>query len=107
MSVDQLASLKGKSGVDYVFAVVPRQTAFQAKPGVYALAKSIGPNRYSFCYVGQSADLSKRPLVADKTACFDRFGANLIFLLEEYDASKRTQMVNDLVQAYGPSCNTP
>lgn len=107
MAFDRLATLKGKSGADYLFGVVSRQSAFQAKPGVYALAKSIGPDRYAFCFVGQSADLSKRPLNPDKTACFDRFGADLIFVLEEYDANKRAQMVTDLVQAYGPTCNAP
>jgi hypothetical protein len=106
MSGDGFTKLKGKSGAEYVFAIVPRQTAFQAKPGVYALAREIGPNRYSFCFVGQSGDLSRRPLNPDKTACFDRFGANLIFVLEEVSMSKREQMVTDLLQAFQPVCNT-
>lgn len=105
MSLDEFTKLKGKSGAEYLFAIVPRQTTFQAKPGVYALAKAIAPQRYAFCFVGQSADLSKRPLNPDRTACFDRFGADLIFLLEEFDANKRGQIVADLVQAYGPICN--
>lgn len=103
--MDGFTTLKGQSGAGYVFAIVPRQTAFQAKPGVYVLAKSIAPNRYSFCFVAETADLSKRPLNPDKTACFDRFGADLIFVLEEYDASKRSQIVADLLQAFQPVCN--
>jgi hypothetical protein len=104
--MDDLTKLKGKSGAEYVFAIVPRQTAFQAKPGVYVLAKSIGQGRYSFCFVGESANLSRRPLNPEKTACFDRFGADLIFVLEELSMSKREQMVADLLQAFQPICNT-
>lgn len=105
MSFDEVTALKGKSGTEYPFLVVPRQTAFQAKPSVYILAKAIAPKRYSFCFIGQTADLSVRPLNRDKTACFDRFGADLIFLLEEFDANKRQQIVADLLQAFQPVCN--
>ncbi|MEZ5962035.1 MAG: hypothetical protein R3C30_16660 [Hyphomonadaceae bacterium] len=106
MSGDSYTKLKGKSGAEFMFTIVPRQTTFLANPGVYVLAKEIGPHRYAFCFVGQSGDLSRRPLNSDKTACFDRFGANLIFVLEEHSTSKREQMVADLVQAYQPVCNT-
>jgi len=105
MSFDEVTALKGKSGTEYVFSVVPRQTAFQARPGVYVLAKAIAPKRYSFCFVGETANLSVRPLNREKTACFDRFGADLIFLLEEFDANKRQQIVTDLLQAFQPVCN--
>lgn len=104
--MNDLTKLRGKSGAEYVFAIVPRQSAFQAKPGVYVLAKAIGPERYSFCFVGESANLSRRPLNPDKTECFNRFGADLIFVLEETSMSKREQMVADLLQAFHPVCNT-
>lgn len=107
MSFAEITTLKGKSGTEYTFMVVSRRTTFKAKPGVFVIGKTLGPQRFSFCFVGQSPDLSVRPLAADKTECFNRFGADLIFLLEEFDPNKRAQMVTDLVQAYAPSCNTP
>lgn len=97
--------LKGKSGAEYAFTIVPRQMGFQAKPGVYVLAKMTSPHQYSFCFIGQSADLSRRPLNPEKTACFDRFGADHIFVLEEFDSTRRDQMVTDLLQAFQPLCN--
>ncbi len=108
MSFSEITTLKGKSGVEYKFLIVSRHTTFQAKPGVFVMAKTLGPQNYSFCFVGQSPDLSVRPLApADKLACFNRFGADTIFVLEDFDASKRAQIVTDLVQAYAPACNTP
>ena len=107
MSFAEITTLKGKSGAEYTFMVVSRRTTFKAKPGVFVIGKTLEAPRYSFCFVGQSADLSVRPLAADKMECFNRFGADLIFVLEEFDATKRAQMVTDLVQAYAPVCNTP
>ncbi|ANP46118.1 hypothetical protein [Candidatus Viadribacter manganicus] len=107
MSFAEVTILKGKSGAEYTFMVVSRRTTFKPKPGVFVIGKSLEPQRFSFCYVGQSPDLSVRPLAPAKTECFNRFGADLIFVLEELDAAKRAQMVTDIVQAYAPSCNTP
>ncbi len=44
---------------------------------------------------------------ADKTPCFQRFGVDHIFVLEELDAARRAKIVDDLVQAYAPICNAP
>ncbi|MEZ5972661.1 MAG: hypothetical protein R3C31_12700 [Hyphomonadaceae bacterium] len=100
--------LTGGSGRQYQFAIVPRGTTFQAKPGVYVMARERAgvPNGYEFCFVGETADLSKRPLSPDKQPCFNRFGVTAIFLIEEYDQNKRADVVRDLVQAYVPHCNT-
>jgi hypothetical protein len=99
--------LTGASGKQYQFSIFPRSTTFQAKPGVYVMGKSAGGNRYEFCFVGETADLSKRPLSPDKQTCFNRFGVNHIFLIEEFDKNLRAQVVQDLVSAYLPSCNAP
>jgi hypothetical protein len=98
-------TLTGQSGAQYVFGVVPRNSIFKARPGVYVMAKRRGENKFSFCYVGQSADMSVRPLSPDKTECFNAFGTDCIFVLEELDVTRRAQIVADLVQAYRPSCN--
>jgi hypothetical protein len=70
------------------------------------MGKEAGDNRYRFCFVGQTGDLSKRPLSPDKQACFAKFGVTQIFLIEELDAGRREEIVRDLVRAYMPGCNT-
>jgi hypothetical protein len=107
MEPGDTTTLTGASGDQYAFAVLPRTTTFQAKPGVYVMGRQSVGRRYHFCYVGETADLSKRPLAPDKQPCIKQFGANAIFLLEELDASRRSRIVDDLVRAYMPSCNAP
>lgn len=97
--------LAGKSGQEYLFTVWTRQTRFRAKPGVYAMARALGGERFNIIYIGESNDLSVRPLNRDKLACFDQHGADHIFALDEPDASRRAAIAADLVQAMGPVCN--
>ena len=106
-SYDDVLELTGKSGQKYVFFITFSSSTFFAKPGVYVLGKALGNNRYSFCYVGHTADMSKRPFAPEKADCFRGFGVDRIFHLEEANAEKRAKMVLDLIQAYGPVCNTP
>lgn len=108
MNYGETTLLTGSSGKQYQFNMHPRSTTFLAKPGVYVMAREKAgvPNTYEFCFVGETADLSKRPLSPDRQPCFAKFGVTLIFLIEEFDANRRTQVVRDLVQAYIPNCNT-
>lgn len=105
--MDDVTELTGRSGQKYHFFITFYSSSFFARPGVYVLGKAIGGNRYQFCYVGHTADMSVRPFAPEKADCFKRFGVDRIFHLEETDADKRAQMVQDLIQAYGPSCNAP
>jgi hypothetical protein len=82
-------------------------TTFQAKGGVYVMGRHVADERFEFCYVGHTADLSARPLQRDRIPCFARFGVDHIFLIEEFDANRRAHIANDLIQAYSPICNTP
>jgi hypothetical protein len=107
MAYGDTTTLTGKGGAEYVFSIFPRNTTFNARPGVYVMGREMGESRFAFCFVGETADLSKRPLSPDKQACFNRFGVDHIFLIEEFDAARRKQIVQDLVAAYSPSCNTP
>ena len=107
MAYGDITVLTGRSGTRYTFSIFPRTTTFQAKGGVYVVGRATGGDQYSFCYVGHTGDLSKRPLQRDKTECFDRFGANQIFLIEEFDERRRAQIAEDLIVAYVPSCNAP
>ncbi len=107
MTAGNAMAISGRTGVKYQFLIVARHTTFQAKPGVYVMAKAKGGERYDFCFVGETADLSKRPLAPEKQACFQRHGADHIFVLEEFNADKRRQVVQDIVQAHSPPCNAP
>lgn len=107
MTYGETTTLTGRSGANYAFAIVPRRTFFQPKGGVYVMARLLEDGNFGFCYVGHSGDLSVRPLNREKTACFDRFGVDHIFILEEFDAQRRAQIADDLIQAYAPSCNAP
>lgn len=104
--MDDVVELTGKSGEKYVFFTTFYSSAFQARPGVYVLAKALGGNRYSFCYIGETADMSVRPFAPHRVDCFKSFGVDRIFHLEEVSAEKRTRMVQDLLQAFQPICNT-
>lgn len=107
MAYGDVTELTGKSGEKYMFSIALFRVAFFNKPGVYVLAKALEGNRYSFCYVGHTADMSVRPFALEKADCFKRFGVDRIFHLEEANADRREHMVQDIIQAYGPSCNAP
>src|SRR5512143_3412561 len=92
-------TLTGKSGAQYEFSIFPRTITFQAKGGVYVMGKELGGQQFSFVYVGQADDLSVRALKADKTECLNRAGVDHIFMIEEPDAKRRAQIVDDLVRA--------
>lgn len=105
--MEEIVELTGKSGEKYAFFVTFNSSNFFARPGVYVLGKALGGSRYSFCYIGHTADMSVRPFVPEKKDCFQRFGVDRIFHLEEVNAEKRASMVQDLLQAYAPVCNAP
>lgn len=105
-SFGDVTQLTGKSGALYTFNIALKSVGFFAKPGVYVMAKDMGSNRYEFCYVGETSDMSVRPFAPEKQGCFRLFGVDCIFHLEEFDANKRKSMVSDLIQAYAPRCNT-
>lgn len=105
-SFGDVTQLTGQSGALYTFSIAPQSVTFFAKPGVFVMAKDMGSNRYEFCYVGETADMSARPFVPEKQDCFKLFGVDCIFHLEEFDTNKRKSMVSDLIQAYAPRCNT-
>lgn len=105
--MEETTELTGRSGQTYLFYITFDSTTFKARPGVYVMAKALGGARYEFCYVGHTADMSVRPFAPEKADCFRRFGVDRIFHLEETNAERRALMVQDLIQAYGPTCNAP
>ena len=109
----KLGSLKltGRSGRTLEFEIHPRGDAFKPLAAVYFLAKRIpfaeGEAEYTWIFVGETSDLSKRPFDDAHKPCIDAHEANCICLHLEDDANARTAAVADLRQAYSPPCNEP
>lgn len=99
-------TLTGKSGAQYEFSIFPRFTRFKPNAGVYVMGRGQGVDQYSFCFVGHAGDLSVRPFAPDKADCFNSFGVDQIFIMEEPNEARRAQIAADLIQAYTPRCNT-
>ncbi|MBL8536912.1 MAG: hypothetical protein JNM59_05865 [Hyphomonadaceae bacterium] len=97
--------LKGRSGTEYPFSVWLRATRFLPKGGVYVMARTTGPDQFEMVFIGETADMSKRPINPAKTACFDQHGVDSIFSLDEPEAPRRADIVRDLLMAINPVCN--
>jgi len=102
-------TLIGVSGKRYEFSVYLREDAFKPLGAVFFLAKRIpiaeGEAEYTWVYVGESADLSQRPLSDKHKPCVDANEANSLCLYMEDDAQARAAIVADLARAYDPPCN--
>jgi hypothetical protein len=98
-------NLTGKSGTVYQFAIYERAQKFTAVGGLYVMSKIVTGGNYSLIYIGQTGDLSSRPLSHHKTACFDKHGADKLLIRAEGDETKRLDTETDLVRNYNPPCN--
>jgi hypothetical protein len=101
-------TLTGASGKKYEFAVYPRSDTFKAMGAVYVQSKreiENGKKVHTFIYVGQTGDLSDRPLNHHRKACFDREGANSILLHLESNKDARLKIETDIMNGYDMPCN--
>lgn len=99
-------TLTGKSGRSYEFSVYPRSTSFRAVGGVYVMSKRNALNRqHSVLYIGQTEDLSSRPLNHHRTSAFDRYGADHVNVIVVEDKARRCAIELDLIHAFDPVCN--
>ena len=102
-------SFTGASGKDYTFTAYSRDTKFNAVGAVYFMTQrhqsSGGGYTHKRIYVGQTGDLSNRPLNHHKTDCFDLHGANCVCILLEGVESKRLKIESDLIEGLDPPCN--
>jgi hypothetical protein len=101
--------LTGKFGTKYDFNVCPRSDKFKAIGAVYFMSvrtvSQDGRGTHTWVYVGETGDLSSRPLNHERKACFDRYKANCILIFAEKDEKRRLAIETDLRQAYNPPCN--
>ena len=99
----------GFSGLKYEFTAHSRDTKFSAVGAVYFMTKRQksggGGNSHTLIYVGETGDLSNRPLNHHRTACFDKEGANCACIYIEGSKSKRLEIETDLRDYYDPPCN--
>jgi hypothetical protein len=102
-------NLKGASGKSWTFNVWPRDTEFNAVGAVYVQSvrtrKADGTGTHKFIYVGQTGDLSDRPLNHHKKGCFDRHGANCLLIYTEGNEKTRLTIERDLIDSLDPLCN--
>jgi hypothetical protein len=102
-------TLKGESGNDYEFTVYTRDTDFKALGAVYVQSKrtikSGGGGSHDLIYVGQTGDLSGRPLNHHKKDCFDKHGSNCVSILLEENEKRRLAIETDLINGNKWPCN--
>ena len=98
-------TLAGKSGSTYEFSIYNRTQEFREVGALYVMSKKNTNGKYAIIYVGQTGNLSERPLNHHKTACFDKHGADLLLIKTEDSEKRRLSIESDLVDNYNPSCN--
>ncbi len=102
-------TFRGQSGTKYEFTAYSRDTSFSAVGAVYFMTKRTKKDEGGFehvhIYVGETGDLSDRPLNHHRKACFDREGANCVCVYTESKKSERLKIETDLREFYDPSCN--
>ena len=109
MSKLSTITLTGKSKIPYTFNVYPRSDTFKALGAVYVMSrrtlKPDGTGDHSFIYIGETGDLSNRPLNHHRKGCFDNNAANAVLIYVENDATKRLSIETDLRGGYSTPCN--
>jgi hypothetical protein len=102
--------LEGASGKKWTFNVWPRDNEFNAVGAVYvhtvrAEKAGGGGGTHKIIYVGQTGDLSTRPLNHHKKACFDKHAANFLLIYQEENEKARLTIEADLIKSLDPPCN--
>ena len=98
--------LTGISGVPYAFSIYPRSTRFRSAGGIYCMARLDPNGKYTIIYIGETGDLSNRPLNHHCTGCFDRNLADTLFIRAENNLQSRLNVETDLRKAYWTPCNS-
>lgn len=103
------ATFTGQSGEAYEFLAYDRDTEFKSAGAVYVVAIRYPVHdgyTYRNVYVGETRDLADSPLTHCRTACFERIGANSIFVRLEGNPARRQAIAQDLLGRYDPPCNS-
>ena len=76
----------------YEFNIWLRSQRFNAIGVVYVMARKTADNNYNVIYVGQTGDASQRPFNHHRKECFDRHGADYVFLRTEPNGRRRFEI---------------
>jgi hypothetical protein len=102
-------TFKGVSSNTYEFTAYTRDTTFKEIGAVYFMTarNPNGEGGYSHTriYVGQTGNLSNRPLNHHRKDCFDDHGANCVCIYTEESEDDRLVIETDLRENYDPPCN--
>lgn len=102
-------AVTGDSGAEYTFSVYNRRATFKELGAVYLMSKRAlnakGSGNHTWIYVGETGDLSDRPLNHHCKDCFDKHGANAVSILRESSRSRRLEIETDIRRALNPPCN--
>jgi hypothetical protein len=103
------ATAKGISGTSYSFNVYPITESFKAIGAVYIITKRTpkpdGGGEHKFVYIGQTGDLSERFNDHHKDACFQKQGANYIWVHANQSEERRFDIETDLCRYHDAPCN--
>ena len=106
--IDEVA-FAGQSGQPYDFRIYVWETKFKAVPGVYIVAsRTVEPGQraqYEPLFVGHAADLSAVLKSHEREECFQMYYGNVVGVLKEHDAGKRSSIFEDLLAGLAPPCN--
>lgn len=98
---------EGQSGTKYRYWIYPIDQGFDETPANYIYAKEVEPNRWRPIYIGETGDLSERPLdTHHKKDCIEQNGATHIHVhTSSGDAAVRQAEEADLTAKWNPVCN--
>lgn len=109
MKIDQIA-FAGRSGEQYEFRIYVWDTKFKTVPGVYLIAsRTVEPGhkaQYQPLFVGAGIDLSSVLKGHPRHECFEMYYANVVGVLKEENAARRTSILDDLLAGLTPPCNS-
>lgn len=98
-------TLTGESGKSYEFNIYKRSATFTAVGAIYVMSTKTAAGKYKLIYIGETGDLSKRPLNHHRTDCFDKRGADMLLIRTANVAKQRLADETDLIRKYDPPCN--
>jgi hypothetical protein len=106
--IDEIA-LAGGTGTRYDFRVYVWETKFKAVPAVYVVAaRTVEPGQppqYQPLFIGETADLATAFRDHERDECFQMYYGNVVGVLKESDAARRTSILADLLAGVVPPCN--
>lgn len=106
-------TFSGKSGEPYHFQAWPLDAKFKPVPAVYFVTKRAYDNKtfrrasHDSIYIGQTDDLSSVLVAAGPLERFRKFGANCVCVHQSPDVTRRSFIVQDLLDAHSTHCNYP